>query len=115
MRVHVRPWRHYRDMQLITVPRFRAHNSLLDVPLYENTSTPYFLQLPTFFLLRHFRLIFAEMSFEIQRHLAAKSEKKDKEKKPGGVKAWAPVRDRTQGNHCRSLFHLCSTVTHVSP
>jgi hypothetical protein len=61
-------------MQLITIPRFRAHNSLLDSPLYENTSTPYFLQLSTFLFLRHFRLVFAEMSYEIQRYLAAKSD-----------------------------------------
>lgn len=66
MLVHVRPWRHQRNMRLITEPCLRAHNRSSPLSKYFSI----FPQIIHFFSLPCFALVFAQTSFEVQRKIS---------------------------------------------
>lgn len=68
MLVHVRPWRHQRNMRLITEPSLRAHNRCSPLSKYFYSIFP---QIIHFFSLSPcFALVFAQTSFEVQRKIS---------------------------------------------
>lgn len=69
---------------------------------------------PLFLFLHRFRLVFAEMSFKIQRYLEAKSDVLPKEISQKVSKLRRTAELKIQSNHCHSLFHLYSILIHAS-